>query len=177
MYAKLDSSVGDDPTGILVLPHFAGAANPYMDNGSKAAFVGLTLGTTASDLYKALMEGVTYEMRTNLEQLESFGIHPEKIYATGGGATSKVWMQIKADILNRPISSLCAKEVGACGTCMLVGVGIGLYRDLDEAKKVFVKEKQTCLPDSRRAEVYDRYFKAYRGMYSAVRPIIEEAKA
>ena len=177
IYAKLDSSVGDDPTGILVLPHFAGAANPYMDNGSKAAFVGLTLGTTASDLYKALMEGVTYEMRTNLEQLESFGIHPEKIYATGGGATSKVWMQIKADILNRPISSLCAKEVGACGTCMLVGVGIGLYSNLDEAKKVFVKEKQTCLPDECRAEVYDRYFKAYRGMYSAVRPIIEEAKA
>jgi xylulokinase len=116
-------------------------------------------------------------MRTNLERLEPFGIHPEKIYATGGGATSKVWMQIKADILNRPISSLCAKEVGACGTCMLVGVGIGLYRDLDEAKKVFVKEKQTCLPGECRAEVYDRYFKAYLSMYSAVRPIIEEAKA
>lgn len=177
VYARLDSSVGEAPTGILVLPHFAGAANPYMDNGSKAAFVGITLEHTASDLYKALMEGVTYEMRINLEHLESFGIHPEKIYATGGGANGKVWMQIKADILGRPISSLSAKEVGACGTCMLTGVGIGLYRDLDEARSIFVKEKQTCLPNSCRAEVYDKYFRAYRGIYSAVRPIIEEAKA
>ncbi len=176
IYAKLDSSVKDSPSGILVLPHFAGAANPYMDSGSKAAFVGLTLEHTASDLYKALMEGVTYEMRTNLEHLEAFGIRPEKIYATGGGATSKVWMQIKADILNRPISSLEAKEVGACGTCMLVGVGIGLYRDLDEAKAIFVKEKQTCFPQAEIAEAYDKYFKAYRSIYSAVRPIIEEAK-
>ncbi len=177
IYAKLDSSVQDDPTGILVLPHFAGAANPYMDAGSKAAFVGLTLGHTASDIYKALMEGVTYEMRTNLEHLESFGIRPSKIYATGGGAASKVWMQIKADILGRPISSLCAKEVGACGTCMLVGVGIGLYRDLEEAKAVFVKERQTCLPNTENTETYNKYFKAYRSLYSAVRPIIEEVKA
>ncbi len=176
IYAKLDASVKSDPTGILVLPHFAGAANPYMDSGSKAAFVGLTLEHTASDLYKALMEGVTYEMRTNLSHLESFGIHPKKIYATGGGATSPVWMQIKADILNRPISSLEAKEVGACGTCMLTGVGIGLFRDLDEAKNVFVKEKQTCLPNADTAAVYDKYFNAYRSLYSAVRPIIKEAQ-
>ena len=176
IYAELDGSVCDKPTGILVLPHFAGAANPYMDNGSKAAFVGITLEHTASDLYKALMEGVTYEMKTNLEHLEAFGIHPEKIYATGGGATSKVWMQIKADILGRPISSLCAKEVGACGTCMLVGVGIGLYKDLDEAKSVFVKEKQTCLPNEDNMAVYAKYYNAYRNIYSAVRPIIEEVK-
>ncbi len=177
IYAKLDASVPDDPTGILVLPHFAGAANPYMDNASRAAFLGLTLSHTASDIYKALMEGVTYEMRTNLEHLESFGIVPEKIYATGGGASSPVWMQIKADILNRPISSLCAKEVGACGTCMLTGVGIGLYKDLDEAKSVFVKEKTTCTPNGNTAEIYNKYFSAYRRVYDAVRPIIGEVKA
>ncbi len=176
IYAKLDASVGSDPTGILVLPHFAGAANPYMDSGSKAAFIGLTLEHTSADLYKALMEGVTYEMRTNLSHLETFGINPQKIYATGGGATSPVWMQIKADILNRPISSLEAKEVGACGTCMLTGVGIGLFRDLDQAKSVFVKEKQLCLPDSERADIYNRYFKAYRSIYPAVRPILEDNK-
>ncbi len=177
IYAKLDASVTNDPTGILVLPHFAGAANPYMDNGSRAAFLGLTLSHTASDIYKALMEGVTYEMRTNLEHLAFFGIVPEKIYATGGGATSPVWMQIKADILNRPISSLCAKEVGACGTCMLVGVGIGLYKDLDEAKAVFVKEKTTCTPNAETAKVYNKYFDSYRRVYDAVRPIIGEVKS
>ncbi len=176
IYAKLDASVPCDPTGILVLPHFAGAANPYMDNSSRAAFLGLTLSHTASDVYKALMEGVTYEMRTNLEHLESFGIVPEKIYATGGGASSHVWMQIKADILDRPISSLTAKEVGACGTCMLTGVAIGLYRDLDEAKGVFVHEETTCTPNAETAKIYNKYFDSYRKIYGAVRPIIGELK-
>ena len=175
-YALLDSEISDQPTGLLVLPHFAGAANPYMDNGSRAAILGLTLEHTASDVYKALMEGVTYENMVNIEHLESFGIKPDKIYATGGGATSDVWMQIKADILNRSVTALSAKEVGACGTCMLVGVGIGLYKDLYDAKGYFVKEKKTCYPNSERAEVYQKYYGAYRKIYDAVRPIVEEVR-
>lgn len=174
VYAELDASVTSDPTGILVLPHFAGAANPYMDSGSKASFIGLTLEHTSSDVYKALMEGVTYEMKTNLCELQKFGIDPKKIYATGGGATGKVWMQIKADILGRPISSLAAKEVGACGTCMLVGVGIGLYKDLEEAKAVFVKEKQSCEPNEKNVKIYEKYFEAYKKVYGATRGIVEE---
>lgn len=177
IYAELDKAAPADPTGILILPHFAGAANPYMDNGSQAAFVGVTLEHKAEHLYKALMEGVTYEMMMNLEHLESFGIRPEKVYATGGGATSNVWLKIKADILNRPITALCAKEVGACGTCMLVGVAIGLYKDLEEAKSYFVKERKTYAPDAGAAAQYEKLYGAYRKIYDAVRPIVEEMKA
>lgn len=173
IYAELDRKAPTDPTGILVLPHFAGAATPYMDNGSKAAIVGLTLEHGANDLYRALMEGVTYEMMLNVEQLERFGIVPTRLYATGGGANSDVWLKIKADVLNRPITALSAKEVGAAGTCMLTGVAIGLYRDLREAKSVFVKERKTYAPDAAQAEAYRPYYKAYREMYNAVRPIVE----
>lgn len=171
-YAVLDKSVKDEPTGILVMPHFAGGANPYMDIESKAAFLGLTLEHTSADIYKALMEGVTYEMMINVTHLESFGIVPEKLYATGGGAASEVWLQIKADILNRPVTAMSAKEVGACGTCMLVGVAMGVYKDLFEAKKYFVKEKKTFMP--RENSKYKKYFEAYKKIYGAVRPIIEE---
>ncbi len=124
-YSELDKSVKKEPTKLLCMPHFAGAANPYMDNGSKAAIIGLSLEHKSEDIYKALMEGVTYEIMTNIEHLESFGIKPEKLYATGGGAASDVWLQIKADILHRPVTALQAKEVGACGTCMMTGVAIG----------------------------------------------------
>lgn len=174
IYAELDRRAPKDPTGILVLPHFAGAATPYMDNGSKAAIVGLTLEHGSDDLYKALMEGVTYEMMLNVEQLERFGIYPTRLYATGGGATSDVWLKIKADILNRPITALSAKEVGAAGTCMLAGVAIGLYRDLHEAKAVFVKERKTYKPDAEQVKLYQPYYRAYRSMYRAIRPIVEE---
>ena len=119
------------------------------------------------------MEGVTYEMMLNVEQLERFGIHPTRLYATGGGATSDVWLKIKADILNRPITALSAKEVGAAGTCMLAGVAIGLYRDLRQAKEVFVKERKTYTPDAEQVAAYRPYYKAYRELYDAVRPIVE----
>ena len=173
-YAELDSAVKDEPSGILILPHFAGAANPYMDNGSKAAMIGLTLEHTDNDIYKALMEGVTYEIMTNIEHMESFGIRPEKLYATGGGASSDVWLQIKADILNRPVTALLAKEAGACGTCMMTGVAIGIYKDLYEAKSVFVKEKKTFVPDSDSAKKYQKCYNAYKRIYDAVRPIVAD---
>lgn len=174
-YQALDDSVKKEPTGLLVLPHFAGAANPYMDNGSRAAILGLSLESTSEDIYKALMEGVTYEMMTNIEHLESFGIIPKKLYATGGGATSDVWLQIKADILNRPITALLAKEVGASGTCMMTGVAIGIYKDLYEAKSFFVKEKNTLTPNPENVKIYKKYYNAYKNIYNAVRPIVREA--
>ena len=173
-YKVLDEAVSDAPTGLLVMPHFAGAATPYMDNGSKAAIIGLTLEHTSTDIYKALMEGVTYEIMLNIEQLEKSGIAPERLYATGGGALSDVWLQIKADILNRPITSLSAKEVGSCGTCMMTGVALGIYKDLDEAKQYFVKENKTFYPNSKKTEIYGKYYGAYRKIYDAVRPIVEE---
>ncbi len=176
LYAELDRRAPDAPTGILVLPHFAGAANPYMDTGSKAAIIGLTLEHTAEDLYRALMEGVTYEIMTNLSHLQSFGIGLNRLTATGGGARSDVWMQIKADILNRPVTSLAAGEVGACGTCMLVGRAVGVFADLAEAKERFVVERKTYLPRPDAAERYQGLYAAYQRVYDAVRPIVEELK-
>ena len=173
-YAALDDSVKDEPTGILVLPHFAGAANPYMDNDSKAAMLGLTLEHKGEDIYKALMEGVTYEIMLNIDHLENFDIKPKTLYASGGGASSDVWLQIKADILNRPVTALSAKEAGTCGTCMMCGVATGVYEDLYEAKKYFVKEKKTFLPNPENAKVYNKYYNAYKKIYSLVRPIIDE---
>lgn len=171
-YAVLDSSVKEEPTEIMILPHFAGAANPYMDNGSKAAVLGLTLEHTSADIYKALMEGVTYEIMTNIEHLESFGINLNKLFATGGGASSDVWLQIKADILNRPIAALSAKEAGASGTCMMTGVAIGAFSDLYEAKNIFVKEKKTFMPHPENVKKYQKIYGAYKKIYDAVRPII-----
>lgn len=173
-YAILDESIQKDPTGILILPHFAGAANPYMDTGSKAAVLGLTLEHTRADLYKAMLEGVTYEIMTNISHLEKAGVQMDSLYATGGGASSPAWLQIKADILNRPITALHAKEVGASGTAMLCAVAIGAYMNLKDAGKAFVKIGKTYLPDPERQRKYAKYYQTYCKIYEAVRSLTEE---
>ena len=121
--AELEKAYGKDgPTGLLVLPHFAGAATPYMDTGSRGAILGLTTATTVPELYRACMEGVAYEMRLNYEALSDSGIRFTGIRATGGGAKSKVWMQMKADILNMPVTALKTVDAGTVGCAMLTGV-------------------------------------------------------
>ena len=172
-YDSMEASYDrDEPTGLLVLPHFAGAATPYMDTGSKGAILGLTTATTAGEIYRACMEGVAYEMRLNYEALSGSGIHFEKLNATGGGAKSKVWMQMKADVLNLPITALKTSEAGTVGSAMLTGIAVGVYKDLQDAADHMVQETDTYYP---RPEMYEKYMKVYgryKQVYNAVRPLM-----
>ena len=161
-----------EPTGLLVLPHFAGAATPYMDTGSRGAILGLSAGTTLPEIYRACMEGVAYEMRLNYDALADSGIHFTKLHATGGGAKSRVWMQMKADILNLPITSLKTSDAGTVGSAMMTGVAVGVFRDLKEAAAVMVRQRETFDPDPRRHEQYMQIYERYRKVYQAVRPLM-----
>ncbi len=175
-YDDLNAQIDNEPGDILVMPHFAGAANPYMDSSSKAVFLGVTLETTKADLYKAVMEGVTYEMLLNLKHLEKARIVPEKLYATGGGAKSEVWLQMKANILGCPITALDAPEVGTVGTIMLTGTAIGAFSGLENAKAIMVKEGKTYYPDSEKHKKHMKIYQRYEKIYKSVRPLLEEEK-
>lgn len=171
VYEILEREMKDEPTGILVLPHFSGAATPYMDNDARGAVVGLTIEHTTSDLYRAMMEGVVYEMKLNLEHLGAAGIFPKKLRATGGGASSRVWMQMKADMLNLPVTSLGSAEAGAAGCAMMAGIATGAFADIHEAAEALITEKETYYPRKEQHEAYQAYYEKYRGMYEAVRAL------
>ncbi len=163
----------NEPTGLLVLPHFAGAATPYMDTGSKGAILGLTTDTDTATLYRACMEGVAYEMRLNYEALSDSGIHFTKLNATGGGAKSKCWMQMKADVLDLPITALQTIDAGTVGSAMLTGIVVGLFKDLPDAAAHMVQETETYYPRKEMHEEYMKVFKRYRAVYKAVRPLMQ----
>lgn len=169
VYAELDAMVKDTPTQILILPHFAGAATPYMDNNSKATFVGITLETTKYDIYKALMEGTSYEMRLNFNTMKPLTGEITQICATGGGATSDLWLQIKADILNADITALDCKEVGACGTAAVAGVAINAFSDLKSAVSKMAPVRKVIKPDAKNSEIYSQLFKKYENIYSTIK--------
>ncbi len=171
--ASMEQAYGkDEPTGLLVLPHFAGAATPYMDTGSKGAILGLTTSTTAAELYRACMEGVAYEMRLNYEALADSGICFQKLNATGGGAKSREWMQMKADILNLPITALKTVDAGTVGSAMLTGIAVGLFRDLNDAAAHMVQEMETYQPRAEMHEKYMNIYARYKAIYNAVRPLM-----
>lgn len=160
------------PSGLLVLPHFAGAATPYMDTGSKGAVLGLTTATTTADIYRGCMEGVVYEMYLNMQALQGSGIRFEKIHATGGGAHSEEWMQMKADILNVPMVALKTADAGTVGSAMLTGIAIGLFHDLQDAALHMVEEIKTYEPRPEMHEKYMRIYEKYQNVYQAVRPLM-----
>ena len=172
-YEAMEQAYGrDEPSGLLVLPHFAGAATPYMDTGSRGAILGLTTATTAAEIYRACMEGVAYEMRLNYEALSGSGIHFSRLHATGGGARSKVWMQMKADILNLPITALKTADAGTVGSAMLTGTAVGLFSGLEDAAARMVREAETYEPRREMHEKYMHIYERYRDMYRAVRPLV-----
>lgn len=162
----------ESPTGLLVLPHFAGAATPYMDTGSKGAILGLTAGHGVGTIYRACMEGVVYEMMLNMEYLKGSGIHFQMLHATGGGAKSKEWMQMKADMLGIPITALATADAGTVGSAMLTGIAVGCFRDIADAAAHMVERRKVYYPRDGMHEKYMEIYKRYRKLYKAVRDLV-----
>lgn len=162
----------EEPSGLLVLPHFAGAATPYMDTGSKGAVIGLTTDTSVSDIYRGCMEGVAYEMYLNIQALKGSGSRFSKMHATGGGAYSGEWMQMKADMLNLPITALKTADAGTVGCAMLTGIAIGLFQNLEDAAFHMIEKTKTYMPRPEMHKKYMQIYKRYEKVYQAVRPLV-----
>lgn len=163
-----------EPSGLLVLPYFSGSATPYMDGEITGAILGVRDNTTSIDLYQGLMEGVTYEMRLNLECLKEAGIEVSELRATGGGAQAEIWLQMKADILNKKIVTLGNAQSGTLGCIMMAGTACGIFKDLQEAAKVFVKTGKEYLPDPERHKRYEGLYRRYKRLYKAVGSVWKE---
>jgi len=161
-YRLLDKKCSAKPTDLLVIPHFQGAGGtPDMVKSAKGLIYGMTMDTSLGDLFRAVMEGLTFEMAYNLEVLSRFGIAANRLFATGGGARSPIWLQIKADILNKEILPTQSEEAGALGGVILAASAIGMFNGVEKAAKHFVRYKDGIMPSNdvrnHYAEKYDEY--------------------
>jgi len=168
VYDYLNAAAAADPTDLLVIPHFAGSGTPSMNPDAKGTVYGFTLNTRASQLYRALMEGITYEMRYNLECLKEAGIPVHSLRAVGGGAKSDLWLQIKADIMNMPIERLNVNEAGTMGNIILAGKASGVYRSYEEAVKTLVKPVRVFEPNRANQPLYTEQYERYKKLSQAV---------
>jgi xylulokinase len=159
------------PTGLLVLPHFSGAGTPTFDTASRGAILGFTFATTRSDIAQAILEGLTYELRLNLDLLRDGGVRIDVLRAIGGGARSQRWLQLKADVTGIPVVTPRVTEAAALGAALLAGVGAGSFPSVAVAAGRFLQLNETYLPDPARHDRYTRQYELYRQVYPAVAPL------
>lgn len=169
-FAYLEKGMNDGPSGLLTLPYFAGSYIPYQDIYAKGAIVGLTTSTTDSDLYKSVMEGLAMEMKFEVEAAKKYGIQVKSAVATGGGANSDKWLQIKSDIQGIPYTTLRSSEGGLCGCAILQAVALG-GKNYEEAVKIFVKKKKSFKSNREKAKAYKPYYKKYKKLYKSLKEL------
>jgi sugar (pentulose or hexulose) kinase len=170
-YEVILEHVPEKPSHLMVLPHFNGSGNPWCDMDSKGAIVGLTLASTRHDLARAILESQTYELRINLETLQEAGISIREVRAVGGGARSPLWLQIKADVLGRPIRTLRVREAACLGAAILAGAAAGIYPSVAAGAQRAVALGDTYHPREIEAKMYAQKYKVYRELYPALKGV------
>ena len=159
------------PTGLMVLPHFAGAGTPTLDTSSKGAIIGLTFATNRPMLAKAILEGLTFELRINLDLLRNSGIALDELRAVGGGARSPLWLQLKADIGRVPLRVPQVTEAACLGAALLAGGACGVYPDLEAAIRRTIRLGREVVPDPRGTPAYLPRFDIYTKLYPTLKSL------
>ena len=163
VYDLLNRACPKEPTDVIVLPFLQGmGGTPDVRPNARGMFYGVTMETGLPEFYRAILEGLTFEMAYNLEKLEGFGVAPNRLYACGGGARSKVWLQIKADIWNREILPVKTEETGALGSAILGFAAVTGEKDRLALAKKFVQLGEPMRPDTACVEVYREKFQLYK---------------
>ena len=166
-YDLLLAGAPDAPTGLLFLPYLLGTGTPWLDANARGVIHGLTFGTTRDALAKAALEGVTFEMRWNLEMLERLRVPIERLVAVGGGAKSRAWLQLKADIFGREVVAV-AGEAACRGAAMCAGVGSGVYKSLECAANSAVPSGCAYEPRPEMQRRYSESFEKYKQLANRI---------
>ncbi len=177
VYDLLMSSAAEAPLGakeLFFLPYFEGSGTPTFNRKARGVFLGLTLAHSKNDILRAMLEGLSYELRRNIEAIEKQGTEIVEIRAIGGGARSSFWSQLKADITGRPLVVPDVTEAASLGAAILAGVGAGIYESAEEALKRVYKVRLRFSPRAENTKRYDRYYDIYRKIYMPLTGIFND---
>jgi xylulokinase len=157
---KLAANVPAGSDGLILLPHLMGAYSPDPNPAARGSFTGFSLSHTRGHFARAILEGVAYLLKRNLDLLQGAGVEVREIRATGGAARSTLWNQIKADVCNVPVVTLKNEETALLGNAILAGVASGMFRTVDDGCKKMVIVKDKIMPDEQ-AQAYVKPYQMY----------------
>ena len=159
--------------GLLFLPYLTGERTPHADPLARGAFVGLTVRHSQAHLTRAVLEGVAFGLRDCFELMLDAGL-PEitQVRVSGGGARSRLWRQILADVLQRDLVTVNTTEGAALGAALLALTGAGTYADAVAACDAIVRMSGRTRP-GRGSQVYEHMYPLYRDLYPTLQPSFE----
>lgn len=164
-YQAMQSPPGAN--GIIYLPYLTGERSPIWDPYARGVFFGLSVSHQRGDIIRSILEGVAYSFLENLKIYENeLGVQINEVLFSGGGANSKVWPQIYADMCNKPVHVVKVKESEAIGNAILAGFGVGIYGDMTEAADQIVKVEKIIEPREEYHKRYTRFFQLYKDIYN-----------
>jgi xylulokinase len=164
IYDVLAAEMPDAPTQLFALPYFEPTGAPEFVADASGAIFGLKTGTTRGEILKAIMEGVTFYFVESIEKLKGMKVDTSEFVASGGGAKSDKWLQIKADILGVPFVQLSIPESGTVGCAILAGTATGVFKTPDEGISLLVKHGTRFEPNSARNKIYRDKYAAYKSL-------------
>ncbi|MDV6263717.1 FGGY-family carbohydrate kinase [Rhodococcoides yunnanense] len=156
--------------GLIFHPYLntAGATAPFVNVQARGSFVGFGVETSQDQLIRAVLEGTALAIR---DCYESMPTDITEIRLTGGGARSRAWCQVIANVLQKQMVVPDVPESGALGAAMLAGVCVDQYRDLTHAAATLVRDGAVYDPDPDTADTYDRMFRTYRALLVPLAPV------
>jgi len=147
---------------VKLIPEFSPGTGPARGLNLKGTLLGLTLTTKREEVYRACLEGLSFQLRKALELLErSTGFYPEGIRIVGGGAKNKLWNQIRADVTGLPLITVQQKEATAVGAAIMGFLGIGIFSYVEEGQKAVNFAKQKFEP-TQSQKIYNELYQEYK---------------
>jgi xylulokinase len=135
-YSALDELANQSPpgaNGVRFYPHLTGATSPLWQVGARGAFTGLSLATSSADLVRSVLEGIAFQIKSNLDVIQSM-TSVEELVLFGGGAKSDLWCDIISQVTDKPTYVTEMVDVANWGACVLAGLGAGIYEEYTAAE-------------------------------------------
>ena len=156
---------------VFYLPYLMGERSPHNDPLVRAMFYGMSMSTKRSDLTQAVLEGVAFGLRDSLEVARQLGIDVKRSKICGGGARSRLWQRIVANVMDLSLDILENEEGPALGAAMLASVGCGEYKSVAEACESIVRIRESIEPDPELVKRYEERYQKFRRLYPAIKDI------
>ncbi|PKL37173.1 MAG: carbohydrate kinase [Spirochaetae bacterium HGW-Spirochaetae-1] len=163
-------SIPPGSMGLMLQPHWGPLSNNKFAKGS---IIGFGDVHTRAHIYRAILEGLGFELRRLYEIINAeTGITLKELRVGGGGSRSDAAVQIAADIFNLPVSRMATSEIGSLGAAVSATVGSGMFSSFDEAVSSMVKKIHTFEPDPKNRRIYDDlYRQVFLATYEKLEPL------